>query len=112
MELIKGAQPGPSIPLGTVRPGCLGLLGLQDRKHYDREDRLGGGRPARSCGCVGHVRVSSGACRAARSLGYSSSSAGFRVGCSWSCCCEAYSPEYVEGKFFELRVDGVLRTSP
>src|SRR5215208_518552 len=45
MELIKGCQPGPSIPLGTVRPGCLGLLGLQDRKHYDREDRLGGGRP-------------------------------------------------------------------
>src|SRR5215216_395771 len=54
----KGCQPGPSVPLGTVRPGCLGLLGLPGRKHNDREDRLGGGCPARGRGRVGHVRIS------------------------------------------------------
>jgi hypothetical protein len=35
----QGRQPGPAIPLGTVRVGRLGLLGFQDRWRTGSEDR-------------------------------------------------------------------------
>jgi hypothetical protein len=75
----QGRQPGSSVPLGTVRLGYFGLLGLQDRKRDDREDRPRHRRSAGGRGCVGHFRVSSGTGAAARAPGLRPSGADLRV---------------------------------
>ena len=86
MVTLRGADPGktrqprPALLAGALRLGRSGLLGVYEWKRGGHENRAGYWSSTRGRGSVGHVRVSSGARRAAHSLGRGSSSGGFRVG--------------------------------
>jgi hypothetical protein len=76
----QGRQPSLALPLGTVCPWRFGLLGFQYGKRNDHKSSVGNRRSGCGRGCVEHVFVSQGTCRAVLGRGLGTSDAGIRIG--------------------------------